>query len=209
MALLEMLTVQTDNPADPAKYFKKKHVKGRYRHFRDWALSQLSVAANMMVLDIGCGDGETIQELASVVELGEVHGIDVSEASVKAARKKNKAFIDEERVEIHHAEVSFIPYGDDYFDLIIAVDSHIFWPDLDSDFAEVKRVLKPDALFMCVTDIYKNEKFEKRNSKYRERMDLNYMDVYELKSLFQRAGFHNILIKEESDKGWIMGWGRK
>jgi SAM-dependent methyltransferase len=54
------------------------------------------------------------------------------------------------RVEIRHGSVSCLPFSDNLFDFVTAVDSHYYWPDLAADVREVFRVLKPDGTLMII-----------------------------------------------------------
>src|SRR5690242_16053773 len=71
-----------------------------------WGLSHVAVGASDKALDVGCGGGRTIETLALAAPEGSVAGVDYSPASVAVARERNRAAIDQGRVEIHEASVS-------------------------------------------------------------------------------------------------------
>ena len=48
--------------------------------------------ASRAVLDVGCGPGQLLREIAAAVPSAEIHGADVSEQSLRDARKKNPHF---------------------------------------------------------------------------------------------------------------------
>lgn len=116
---------------------------------------RLPVAKSDIILDAGCGGGRTINKLAATASEGKVYGIDYSNESVAAARRTNARWIDIGRVEIGHGSVSHLPFADNTFDLVTAIETHLFWPDLASDVREVFRVLKPGGKLMIVSEIYR------------------------------------------------------
>ena len=111
-----------------------------------------------MVLDVGCGGGKTISKLAAVAAQGKVCGVDYSSESVAVATKLNKQWIDTGRVEIREGCVSQLPFPDGIFDLVTAVETHFWWPDLRTDMREVLRVLKPGGRLIIIAEIYKGAK---------------------------------------------------
>ena len=95
------------------------------------------------VLDIGCGPGTTVLELAKRVSLGgHVLGADVSEPSVARARERIAA------AGLRHAEVivadaSVHPFPPDSFDLTFSRFGIMFFSDPVAAFANVRRAMKP------------------------------------------------------------------
>ena len=95
------------------------------------------------VLDIGCGPGTTVLELARRVGPdGHVLGADVSEPSVARARERIAA------AGLRHAEVivadaSVHPFGPDSFELVFSRFGIMFFSDPAAAFANVRRAMKP------------------------------------------------------------------
>ena len=56
-------------------------------------------------------------------------------------RQTNKKLIEAGRAEIHQASVSKLPFPNDQFDLVTAVETQYYWPDLVNDMREILRVL--------------------------------------------------------------------
>ena len=96
-------------------------------------------------MDIGCGDGNFTMLMAKSLGAKEIYGVDISEKGVEMARKKGvKAFkidVDEEN----------LPFNDNYFDVVTALEviEHLFDPDHFLE--EVYRVLKPNGIFILST----------------------------------------------------------
>ncbi len=174
-----------------------------------WGLTHISVDKQDVVLDIGCGGGRTISRLAEMAAEGKVYGIDYSEKSVSLSSRKNRRLIAQGRVEIRQGEVSRLPYPDGMFDLVTAVETHYFWPDLVSDFREVRRVLKPGGTLLVIGAAYKDGIHEERNLVWIKLGDMAYHNVEEFRALFEEAGYTNITVDTEPEEGWICALCRK
>ena len=104
------------------------------------------------ILDVGCGGGQTLTRLLGRSKGATVHGIDISDESVAKARKVNADLLDT-RVFVQQGSAAELPYADSTFDLVTAVETVYFWPDLPHCFEEVNRVLKPGGLFAILLEV--------------------------------------------------------
>lgn len=77
-----------------------REMNGRHRALTAWGLSHATPGPNSIVLDVGCGGGRTVRELAQIAREGKVYGIDYAGASVAVARMVNAAAIDAGQVEV-------------------------------------------------------------------------------------------------------------
>jgi len=46
------------------------------------------------------------------------------------------------------------------FDLVTAVETHYYWPDLDADAREILRILKPGGAVILIAEAYRNRKYD-------------------------------------------------
>ena len=177
----------------------------------DWGLKHILIENHRTILDVGCGGGRTVSKLAAIATQGKVFGVDYSEESVAATKRTNAQWIDLGRVEIRHGSVSRLPFPDDMFDLVTAVETHFWWPNLPGDMREVLRVLKPGGTLILIAEIYRgaNTMAAKFAEKYASRTCMTLLSVDEHRELFTSAGYSNVQVIEERDKGWICGVGRK
>jgi len=112
----------------------------------DWTVSLLDIQPNDRVLEVGFGPGLAVRSAAKLASQGFVAGIDHSETMVREAGKLNAQGIQSGRIELKKADVSSIPYNDDSFDKVFAVNVIYLWPDLEKTVRELGRVLRPGGL---------------------------------------------------------------
>jgi ubiquinone/menaquinone biosynthesis C-methylase UbiE len=186
-------------------------MNSRHSKVTDWGLSQISIDERDTILDAGCGGGRTVNKLAAMASQGKVYGVDFSGASVAFARRINKQLIETDRVEIQEASVSQLPFSADVFNVVTAVETHFWWPDLASDMREVLRVLKPGGVLIIIAEVYKgaNTVTAKLAEKYALLSGMKLLTANEHRELFANAGYSDVKIIEESRKGWICGIGKK
>ncbi|MFP5257635.1 MAG: class I SAM-dependent methyltransferase [Acidobacteriota bacterium] len=174
-----------------------------------WGLSLVDIAPDADVLDIGCGGGRTLERLAQLAPRGRICGIDASEKSVALSRRHNTQAIASGRMEVRLASVSALPYRDDTFHLVTAVETHYFWPDLASDLREVWRVLRPGGRFLLLAEVYDTPKFDARNQKWLELVPMTYLTPARFRELMIDAGFADVAVHEQAEHGWLCCLGRK
>jgi ubiquinone/menaquinone biosynthesis C-methylase UbiE len=184
----------------------------RHSSVTEWGLKHVSIQSRDTILDVGCGGGRTVARLAAMVREGKTYGVDYSEASLAASQRANRKLIAAGRVEIRPGSVSHLPFPDQMFDLVTAVETHYYWPDLNADMQEVLRVLKPGGALIIIAEAYKGGKYDQLLSRLETlRGVINYahLSVSEHRELFSKAGYSDVQVFEEYDKGWICGVGRK
>jgi SAM-dependent methyltransferase len=94
-----------------------------------------------------------VHKLAGIARAGKVYGLDVSGECVSVARRTNRRWIKLGRVDNRHSSVSCVPFCEHLFDLVTAVETHFFWPDLVADLREVLRVLKPGGKLIIIAEV--------------------------------------------------------
>lgn len=174
-----------------------------------WGLEHVSIEEDHVILDVGCGGGKTVHTLAGVAKKGRVYGIDYSEKSVSVSKRLNASLITAGRVEIRQGTVSNLPFPDNMFDLITAIETHYFWPDLSNDMMEVLRVLKPGGRLLITGESYMGSKYDERNKNWAKLGNMTNHTIDEFKELFISAGYSDVHVFEEYEQGWICGLGSK
>ena len=203
MGLFKKFVMQCRKPSGRFGRFVGRSMNFGHTKVRQWGLSHISIKPDSCVLDIGCGGGKAVKEIASSVLKGKVYGIDYSEDMVLLSKKVNNKLIKQNIVEIMYGTVSSLPFPDNMFDFVAAFETYYFWPDLSNDLKEIKRVLKPEGTFLMVNAVYKDSQFEKRNSKLVELLDMQIHTPDEYKDFLSESGYQIVKINNLPKKNWI------
>ena len=174
----------------------------------DWGLEHVRIEPSFTMLDVGCGGGRTIHVLAARAPNGRVYGIDYSEASVEASRETNQSAVAAGRDEIQQGSVSKLPFADAMFELVTAVETHYYWPDLPNDAREIARVLKPGGTLVVIAEAYKGRwgwLFQLAMLPMRAKL----MSADEHRAWLETAGFTDVQVAEKRGRGWICVTGRR
>ena len=209
----------TDNPRvnqcqKPTGWFGRftlRNMNSRHAKVTDWGLSHISIPTQGSILDIGCGGGRTVSKLAAVATQGKVYGIDHSKESIAVAGKTNREWIESGRVEIREGSVSQLPFSPNIFDLVVAVETHFWWPDPLADMREVFRITKPGGTLIVIAEVYKGASttVAKLAEKYAPRTGMKLFTVDEHRDLLANAGYCDVKVIADPGKGWICATGRK
>ena len=128
------------------------------RDMEDAAVAELDPAPADRVLAVGFGPGVGIAALVPRLLHGFVGGIDPSDVMVEQARRRNRAALNEGRVQLASESADEIPWPDATFDGVVAVNSIQLWQPLDSSLREIARVLTLGATLVTVTHCWAVEK---------------------------------------------------
>ena len=175
----------------------------------DWGLEHVAIEPDFTILDVGCGGGRTIQRLAAMASAGSVSGVDYASGSVAASRTKNGELIKAGRVEIHQASVSQLPFADEKFDLVTAVETQYYWPDLVNDMKEIRRTLRPGGRLIVIAETFSGGRFDNVKGSVMLLLGSNALSEEGQRELFRSAGYDEIETYVEQRKGWICVVGRK
>jgi len=148
----------------------------------EWGLSHIKLKKEMIILDVGCGGGANINHFAQIVTSGRVFGIDYSPTSVKVSKEVNKKYIEEGIVEIHESSVSSLPFEDKTFD-----------------------VVSINGVLLLVNEGYKceNKEIRKVVENWAKLGDFKLHSPEEYRDFLTKAGFTEIDVYEQKEKGWI------
>ena len=149
----------------------------------NWGLSLVEIHDGWTMLDIGCGGGATLRRLLKRSKGARVYGIDISEESVAKARKVNASVLDRQ-VFVTQGSAEKLPYDDNKFDLVTAVETVYFWPDLPNCLKEVRRVVKSGGRFAIMVEVLEND------SVWTDVVDgMTAYSPEQLKEMLEGAGF--------------------
>jgi len=201
---------QKEAPSYYSKYYPKilAYWQKHDHEPRPILLKKLNIK-NKSILDIACGDGSILKDLA---KHNKVYGVDISDSLLKKARRNGI------KTALHNLdEKKDLPYSESFFNVILLFEivEHLFNPEIL--FKKCFRILKKNGkIYMTLP----NQAYPKRleriqkslesalNNVYKEKIpekakrfaDINIMSISKLKKLLSDTGFQ---IKK------IRGWNWK
>lgn len=175
----------------------------------DWGLQQLTVPTTATILDVGCGGGRTVQRLAALAPQGKVVGLDCSAASVAVSQETNAKEIEAGRVQIERGSVAALPFSDGTFDIVTAVETHYYWPDLPANVREILRVLKPGGTFALIAETYRGGPFRLVYGIAMLLLRAAFLSDAQHRDLLTQAGFTGVVTLHRPRRNWICAMGRR
>ena len=112
-------------------------------------LKNMAVQETDTILDIGFGNGYLLRKLLDK-NPQKIYGIEISADMLNTAIRKNRKKITQEKMQLQLADVQDLPFENSSIDKAYTVNTVYFWQDIDKGFSEIKRVLKPNGIFLNV-----------------------------------------------------------
>lgn len=183
MGLLKSFFTNCANPKGRMGRAMLRFMNFCHAPLTNWGLSLIAFQDGWTMLDIGCGGGATLKRLLKRSRDCQVYGIDISEESVAKARKVNAGQLGK-RVFVEQGSAKKLPYDNDKFDLVTAVETVYFWPNLPDCMQEVFRVLKQGGRFAIMVEVVDTD------SKWTDLCEgMKAYTPEQLKALLDDAGF--------------------
>lgn len=189
--LTEFLIKQSQKPSGLIGRVITKIWSFYFKKLSLWAIKQTTISDNYRILEIGYGGGSTIKNLLALNKNLEIHGIDISKESYRTAQRVHSDSIRKGSVQLKIGNVENMPYQNNYFDRIFAIQTHIFWKDIKKSFQEVYRVLSSNSTLIIA--------FEKEKIHYHMT---DYRTSHEFSQLLTSIGFSKI--EEKQNRNWIL-----
>jgi Methylase involved in ubiquinone/menaquinone biosynthesis len=105
--------------------------------------------------------------------------------------------------------VSRLPFAADTFDLVTAIETHYYWPDLPKDLEEIRRVLKPGGSLIIIAEAYRGRRMDWLYRPVMALLRAKYLTVAEHRQLLSAAGYAQAEVFVNEPKGWLAAVGRK
>ncbi len=180
-----------------------------FARFGAFLFEHLPLRPNLAILDLACGTGFPLFELAQVYGATcQVTGIDQWKEAVERGRAKQQAY-QLPNVQILEADAAQLPFGEREFDLIVSHLGINNFADPEAVLAECFRVAKPQASLVLTTNpsghmrelyaLFREVLLELHQSMYLERLQQNEEHrgtKASLSGMLQAAGFHTVKIQE-------------
>ena len=109
-----------------------------------------------VVLEIGCGSGNSCRAAAAVVTGGRVIGIDPTSAMIKIAIKESENYPHKNRVQFMEGSAEEVPLENSSITTAMAINSLHHWDDIGAGLLEAKRILIPDGRFYVADELKKD-----------------------------------------------------
>jgi SAM-dependent methyltransferase len=154
MSLNKYIAKQLSNPSGIGGKIVFAVMNRQNRPLYEDVLRLLASADSDSVLDIGCGNGNVLNMLASRTACT-LTGIDFSASAIKAALSRNRRFVKNDRMNLICQDMSRLPFPDCSYDKVYSINTVYFWKNLNDEMAEIRRILKSGGLF--INALYTNE----------------------------------------------------
>ena len=158
-------------------------------------LSNLELAEDDRILDIGFGGGYLLKKAIPQVSRGLVAGLDVSPVMVENSQAQFRKYIRSGKVDIRCGQAERLPFPDAYFTKVSSVNSLFYWSDAQQGIAEIFRVLQTGGRIV-LTFTERKDLENKGFSQYGIRT----FDTEEVQQMLVRAGFRDVKEKRDWDK---------
>jgi len=109
-----------------------------------WTIALLDIKPDNRILEVGCGPGALIHAIAEQTTETVIIGVDTSSVMLKQAIRRNAGFVQQRRVQLHHASALALPFAAAAFDIVVSANSVQLWSDQLAGIREMRRVLKSD-----------------------------------------------------------------
>lgn len=177
----------------PTGFFGKLLAKGMawgHRDFYKNTANVLDLKDDDKYLEIGFGSGLFIKKYASHVE--RIAGLDYSEDMVNMANSINKDLVKSGKAEFKQGDVSSIPWMNDTFSVVVAIETFFFWPEPEAALKEMYRVLSSGGKLVIEMAYNKDDGVD--HTKEINKINLTLYSANEMKKLLKKSGFSNIVI---------------
>ena len=158
-----------------------RYLEGRWEKVARAMVDHYDLPERPRILDIGCGKGFLLFDFLKVLPEAEIHGLDISDYALANSKEEIR-----DRLVLGNA--TQLPWSDDYFDLVISLNTfhNLHNYDLDQALREMERVGKTNK-YICV-EAYRTEE-EKANLLYWQVTCEAFCTPEEWQWWFQHTGY--------------------
>jgi len=179
--------------AKPTGVFGRIMAKGMAWGHKDFYKNTAKVL-NLMdedeYLEIGFGSGLFIKKYASHVS--RIAGLDYSDDMVEMAKQINRELVESGKAEFRQGDPSSLPWGDNEFTAVAAIESFFFWPEPKRSLEEILRVLRPGG--RLVMEMAHNKDDGVDHTKHAKKLNFKLYSEAEIREVLMRSGFDDVVV---------------
>ncbi len=101
-----------------------------------------------IMVDVGCGPGYLVADIARAFPRLHVIGVDIAEEMIQIAADNLSSLGFNERVSFRQGDVQGLPFEDNAADFVVSTLSLHHWPNPKEALEEIHRVLRPGGQFL-------------------------------------------------------------
>jgi len=120
------------------------------------AVKLANIKSSDIVLDIGCGSGNSCRIAAELITAGKVIGIDPTPGMINIAKNLTLDYSKQNYIKFLNGSAEKIPLINESVNIAFAINSFYHWHDFKRGLSEIKRVLKRNGKFF-IADQLKND----------------------------------------------------
>ncbi|MCD1658921.1 class I SAM-dependent methyltransferase [Listeria monocytogenes] len=194
--LINYLSEQAANPRGIIGEITTKIWSSYFKDLSKWTISNTEMGDATNILDIGYGGGSNVKNLVELNKNVTIYGVDISKESYKTATNLNKKAINNGKVKLSIQDVALMNYPADFFDIVYAIQTHMYWDNPRKGFEEIYRVMSNEAVFILSSE---KDKIEYHMDEYKTTASLT--------ALLKEIGFREVVEKEKGN--WVLYTVRK
>jgi len=122
-------------------------------------LDNINLEPDDILLDIGFGNGYLINKLFKKNVPIKIYGIEISNDMVNNVSKNQRQFIEKGYLNLYLQNIANTSFEKETFSKIYTVNTIYFWNNMEKCFSEIKRILKPNGIFLNA--VYTKEYLDK------------------------------------------------
>lgn len=200
--MMEFNPNQFANPTGEEGERLTKYMNDHHLLLTMWGLDNINITPTDEVLDIGCGGGNTVKIIGKVAK--SVKAVDISQVCCDSTIKNNQDLIDSGKLEVIKANVASLPFSDNRFDVITAVETVYFWQDILVSFRQVYRTLAYGGTFCMIFETYACPEQHEYNMELKSKIDgFNVYSPEQLEIYLTDVGFREIIAVMHPTKPWL------
>lgn len=123
-----------------------------HKPIASWGLAQLDGEGTFQcICEFGCGGGANAEQLLHKYPGSRITAVDFSDICVQETSQRNRAALDEGRLQVIQSDIAALQLPENSFDLITAFETVYFWPD--GALEKTHSLLRAGGLFLLVHEL--------------------------------------------------------